>query len=152
MGRSKLLEKRNVKYMSWTNIDLSKISLDTELIPEGVYTLELSPGAKYNDWGALQCQGRVINDGEFKGKPVFFSYPDPEGVSKEGKPMAWSATAFKRLTVALGEDLTEGETPDVYLNRVAGTHFSAPITHTVPTEEYPVKKLNVKIFNVKAAG
>lgn len=138
--------------MGWTSIDLSKISLDTELIPAGTYTFELAPGAKLNDWGGLSCQGRVVDEGEFKGKAVFFSYPDPESTSKDGKPMTWSATAFKRLTVALGEDLLDGEEPLTYLNRVAGTRFSMPVVHTVPTEDYPTIKLNAKIFNVRAAA
>jgi hypothetical protein len=138
--------------MSWNNIDLSKISLDVELVPEGTYTFELSPGAKLTEWGALSCAGRIVNDGEFTGKTVFFSYPDPEGTSKDGKPMAWSATAFKRLTQALGEDVLDGEDKVTYLNRVAGSRFLMPIKHTVPTEEYPTKKVNALIFNVKAAA
>lgn len=138
--------------MSWRNIDLKNISLDNELIPAGTYVLEISPGAKFNDFGTLQVQARVADEGEFKGKVVFFSYPDPEGVSKDGKPMAWSATAFKRLTVAIGDDPLEGESPDTYLNRVAGSRVSMPVVHTVPTDEYPTIRLNPRIFNVKPAA
>ena len=138
--------------MSWQNIDLKNISTQPEAIPDGTYTLEVKPGAKLNDRETLLVSASISQDGEFTGRNVYFSYPDPESVSASGKINSWSATAFKRLEQALGVDMNEGETPVEYLNRVAGSKFQAPITTTPATEDYPQPRTNVKIFNVKPAA
>ena len=139
--------------MSWENIKLSDVSTQLELIPAGVYTFELSPGAKFDEKGNLRVSATIVNDGEFTGKRVFFSYPDPESISaKTGKVNNWSATALKRFTEALGADYQDGELPDALLNRVAGAHFQTAITHTAPTDQYPNPSINVNIFNMKPAA
>src|ERR1700690_2778624 len=106
--------------MSWANIDLKNVSTEFELVPEGKYTLELSSGAKYNDNGTILASATIVSEGEFAGKRVLFSYPDPESTSSKGKVQSWSAVAFKRLTQAIGVDVNEGEDHAAYLNRVAG--------------------------------
>ena len=138
--------------MPWQNVVLSDISTQLELVPVGTYTFELAPGAKFDEKGNLRVSATIVNDGEFTGKRVFFSYPDPESISKAGKVNSWSATALKRLTQAIGEDPQEGESLDTYLNRVAGAHFQTNITHTPATEQYPNPSVNVNIFNPKPAA
>jgi len=138
--------------MSWTNIDLKNISTQVELLPPGTYTFEVSPGAKFNDKGTLLASARVATEGEFKGKPVFFSYPDPESVSAGGKVNSWSAVALKRLEMAVGVDFNDGETPDVYLNRIAGQRFTGVVTHSPTNDEYPTPRVNLNLFNLKPAA
>lgn len=138
--------------MSWTNIDLKSISLQVDLIPEGKYTFEVSPGAHLNDKGTLLMQARVSQDGEFKGKPVFFSYPDPESISAGGKVNSWSGVAFKRLEQALGVDCNDGETAESYAQRVAGSRFTGTITHSPVTDEYPTPRINLNLFKVAPAA
>lgn len=138
--------------MAWQNFDLTNVSTQTEVIPAKAYTFELAPGAKYDDRGSLQVSATIVNDGEFTGKRVFFSYPDPEGFSREGKPMAWSATALKRLLEALGSEQEPGEDPVSTLNRVAGNRFASSIKHSTPTDQYPTVRAELAIFNVKPAA
>jgi hypothetical protein len=137
--------------LSWQNIDLSKVSTQPEVIPDGVYTLELNPGSKLNDKESVLVSASISQDGEFTGRKVYFSYPDPESVSSKGTVNSWSAVAFKRLEQAIGVDMNEGELPVDYLNRVAGNKFQAPIQTTPATDEYPQPRTNVKIFNVRPA-
>lgn len=139
--------------MAWTNVDLKDVSTQIELLPQGVYTFEIAPGAKYDERnGAIKLSATVVGEGEFVGKRVFFSYPDPESVSSAGKPMKWSATAFKRLTQALGEDPSQGEDHVAYLNRIAGSRFATSITHTPATDQYPNPSVSVNLFNVRPAA
>jgi hypothetical protein len=137
--------------MSWHNIKLSEISTQPEVIPAGKYVFELVPGAKLNEKGSLLASASITSDGDFKGRRVFFSYPDPESVSMSGKINSWSAVAFKRLVEAIGVDLTDGETPVDYLNRAAGNHFSAPVTVSPGSDEYPAPRVNMQLFQVSPA-
>lgn len=133
--------------MTWKNIDLANINPNLELIPAKQYTFELLVGAKYDDRdpGRISANAAIVNDGEFTGRRLFFSYPNPE--IKE-----WSPKALKRLEQALGVDAQEGEDPVAYLNRAAGSRFGAAVTHTVPNEEYPNPRANLNIFSVKPAA
>lgn len=139
--------------MSWQNIDLSKVSTQTESIPAGTYTFELAAGASYDErTGAIKASGIVADENEYKGKRVFFSYPDPESLSSKGKVQAWSAQAFKRLEQAIGVDVESGEDKVAYLHRVAGNRFSMPVVLSTPTDEYPTPRANAQLLNVKAAA
>lgn len=138
--------------MPWQNVNLSDVSVQDQIIPVGTYTFELAPGAKFDEKGNLRTSATIVNDGEFTGKRMFFSYPDPEGISSKGKSQAWSATAFKRLTVAIGEDPQDGESLDGYLNRVAGARFQSNVTHSAPTDAYPNPSANLNIFNPRPAA
>ena len=135
--------------MSW-NVKWSDVAAQDPIVPEGRYTLELAPGAKFIESGALKTSATVVNDGEFTGKRVFFSYPDPEGSSAQGKSFAWSKTAFKRLIAAIGVDPEEGEPEDQYLNRVAGNRFTGQIRHRAQ-EGYPTQA-ELNLFNVSPAA
>ena len=140
--------------MSWQNIDLTKINPQAEIIPEKTYTFELAPGAKYDerDPGRILVSASIVNDGEFTGRRVFFSYPDPESFNSKGNKNDWSAKALVRLLTAVGADLQEGEDPVSALNRAAGGRFTSKVTHSKPTEEYPNPRANLDIFNPKPAA
>jgi hypothetical protein len=138
--------------LSWQNIDLKNVSTEIKAIPDATYTLEINPGTKKNERDTVLVSATVAQDGEFTGRKVYFSYPDPESVSAGGKIYSWSAVAFMRLVQALGVDLNDGEEPEAYLNRVAGSRFQAPVNTTPATDEYPQPRTNVKIFNVKPAA
>ena len=135
--------------MSW-NVLWSEVSTQDAVVPEGRYTLELAPGAKFVEGGALKASASVISEDEFNGKRVFFSYPNPEGVSSQGKSFAWSKTAFKRLISAIGIDPEPGEPEDAYLNRVAGNRFRGQIRHRTQ-EGYPTQA-ELNLFNVQPAA
>lgn len=138
--------------MAWTNVDLKNVSTQLELIPEGTYTLELAPGTKYDEKnGAVRASASIVGDGEFTGKRVFFSYPDPESISSKGKVNTWSAVALKRLIESLGVDQNEGEDVVEFLNRISGNRFAGTIKHQPATEQYPASA-SLNLFNVKPAA
>lgn len=134
--------------MSWQEIDLKDISTSEQLLPEGTYNFELSPGAKYDERGSIRASATVNGHGEFTGKRVFFSFPDPTSISSKGKPNSWSAVALKRFEQALGIDINPGEDKVEYLNRIAGTHFQTSIKVSPPTDQYPAS-VQVSLFNFK---
>lgn len=137
--------------MSWTNINLKEINpAQLDLVAAGTYTFSLNTGAKYNDNGAILASATIESDGEFRGKRMLFSYPDPESISSSGKVQQWSSVAFKRLEVALGQDVEEGEDPVAYLNRVAGSKFSAGVV--VKDDNTGTKRSNIQLLNVKPAA
>lgn len=135
--------------MSW-NVKWSDVSTQDAIIPEGSYDFELSPGAKFTDQGALKASAALVTEGEFTGKRIFFSYPNPTGFSNAGKSFKWSETAFKRLQVALGIDITEGEDEAAYLNRAAGNRFRGQVKHRT-SEGYPTQA-ELNLFNVQPAA
>jgi hypothetical protein len=133
---------------AWQSIDLSKVNPNLEIVPAGTYTFSLS-GAKYgfNDPNRIEATATIVSEGEFAGRKLFFSYPDPSRPKCD-----WSPKALKRLMQAIGEDPTEGEDPVAYLNRIAGSHFNASVRHTKPTDEYPNPRAELNVFNVSPAG
>lgn len=137
--------------MSWTSIDLKQINpAQLDLVAAGTYNFELNAGAKYNERGAILASANIVSDGEFKGKRVLFSYPDPESVSQDGKVQTWAGVALKRLEVALGIDFEQGEDPVAYLNRAAGNRFAAGIA--VKEDNTGTKRSNIQLLNVKPAA
>lgn len=130
--------------MSWNSIDLSTVNPNLEIIPVKSYTWELLPGTKYSerDPGKIEVSAAIVNDGEFTGRRIFFSYPDP-GVKE------WSPKVLRRLLDAMGADYQAGEDPVAILNSSAGHRFAASVTHSKPTEEYPNPRANLDIFNPK---
>jgi hypothetical protein len=137
--------------MSWTNINIKDVNpAQLDLVAPGSYVFALNPGAKYNERGAILASATIESDGEFKGKKMLFSYPDPESVSQEGKVQQWSSVAFKRLEVAVGQDMEEGEDPVAYLNRIAGAKFAAGVT--AKEDATGTKRSNIQLLNVKPAA
>lgn len=137
--------------MSWTNIDFKSINPSTvDVIAEGVYKLQLNSGAKYNDRHSILASATVTQDGEFTGKRLLFSYPDPESTSQDGKVQDWAKIAFKRLEVAMGVDIEEGEDPVAYLNRAAGSYFSGKVV--VKMDNTGTPRSNLQLLNVKPAA
>jgi len=128
-------------------VDLTTVSTDNEVLPEGVYyDFELLPGAKPSRWDAdrIECAAKVIN-GEFAGKVKYFSYPDPKKVGE------WVRGVFIRLTHAVGIEIQENEHPVDYLNRIAGSKFSAPVKHrVVDADGVDTTKDEIKIGNIRA--
>lgn len=132
--------------MSWEDIDLTSVSTDNDLLPEGQdYVWELLPGAKFSrlDLERVEAAAKVAS-GEFSGRVKYFSYPDP-------KKQSWSAGVFVRMVQSLKIPLEDGEGPVDYLNRVAGNHFIAPVKHRqISYEGADSTKDEIKITNVKA--
>ncbi len=130
--------------MAWQNINLKEINAsDLNLVAEGVYTFQLNPGASYNERGGINCSATIQSDGEFTGKKVLFSYPDPS-------EYAWAAPALKRLALATGNDAEENEDPVTFLNRIAGSTFSTKIVNK--DDKTGVKRSNLQTMSVKPAA
>jgi hypothetical protein len=138
-------------------------------IPVGTYKFKLQPGAEvrinrfrtdYSGQPLEQLNVRFdVAEGEFAGRVAFATYDDPTALSKKsGEPNAWSAQALKRLEIALGEDSLPGETPEVYLNRVASngnTFITAAMvdnSYTMKGTDTIVNKTKFGIFTVNAAA
>lgn len=110
-------------------------------VPAGKgYVFQLQPGASYreNPYNKIQeLNVRFdVTEGEFAGRPVFVSYPDPSALNKAGKPMSWSAQALKKLEVSLGTDSLPGEDPATYLNRVALNSHARITADILPGKSY----------------
>ena len=111
--------------MGFEVLTLADVKIDKPAaVPAGKgYVFQLQPGTTtrinpFNQIEELNVRFDVA-DGEYAGRPVFVSYPDPSALNKQGKPMSWSAQALKKLEVALGTDALPGEDTVTYLNRVA---------------------------------
>jgi len=134
--------------LSWSNVDLSKVSPVLELIPEGKYTFTLAPGAREDENGRLILTAHITNDGDFNGRRVTFSYPNLDQAD-------WAPAMVKRLQEATGLDAVEGETPIQFFSRAAGATFGAPIVHQEYTPEgatQPRKTAKLNIFKTYAAA
>ena len=136
--------------MSWKNVNMVDVKTDLDIIPVARYTFELLPGAKYSENvpGRIEVSAAIVNGGEFTGRKVFFSYPDP--VAKE-----WSPKVLKRLMNSIGIDPAYEEDPVAYLNRVAHSHFSMPMKHSQQVNEETgtsITRSNGDIFNVSPAA
>jgi hypothetical protein len=135
----------------WEDIDLTEVTTGFELIPEGDnYVFTILPGAKPSKFDAERVEVPVaISTGEFAGRQLFLSYPDPKRPGCE-----WSPKAFKRLVEVLGVDVEKGETPLQILSKSAGLRFGAPIKHYQPkneTNDAP-KRAEIALFKVRVAA
>jgi hypothetical protein len=134
--------------MSWEQVTLADTKVDKPApVPTGTYVFTLQPGASYrtNPYnGVEELNVRFdVTEGEFAGRPVFVSYPDPTALNAAGKPMSWSAQALKKLEIAIGKDALPGEGTAAYLNRVAleGARVVAPL---LPGKTYIDKKTGLE--------
>jgi hypothetical protein len=132
---------------SWMDVDLTTVPADNEVLPEGrKFVFELLEGAKPAsfDPDRINFSAKVV-DGEFAGRVVYASYPNPEKVGQ------WVKGVFIRMTHALGEPIGDGEHPVDYLNRMAGHHFVAPVKHRqVQQDGVDTIKGEINIGNVSA--
>jgi hypothetical protein len=143
--------------MGFETVILADVKIERPApVPAGKgYTFQLQPGAAYRVNSKSNIQELNVRfdvaDGEFAGRPVFVSYPDPTAVAKDkvdqqtgavtaGKPMSWSAQALKKLEIALGTDSLPGEDPATYLNRVALNSHSRITADILPGRTYTDNK------------
>jgi hypothetical protein len=130
--------------MGWQQLNLKEINAsDLNLVADGTYTFSLNSGAKYNDFGGIYASATITSDGEFKGKRVSFSYPNPE-------EYPWAGPALKRLAVVTGQEVEDNEDPVAFLNRIAGNPFSAKIVNK--DDKTGVKRSNLQTMSVKVAA
>jgi hypothetical protein len=129
---------------SWGDIDISTLSTDPVVLPEGnKYTFKLNKGARFSPFkeGRIDA-GATVAEGDYKGTQVYFSYPDP-------KEQPWVLGVFARMQKALGLKAEAGEDPVTYLNRAAGNLFVAPVKHrNVTVDGVEGKKAEINIGNV----
>jgi len=137
--------------MAWAEINISGISDEMEQLPEGSYVLALLNGAKFGQWdkNKIELAAKVV-EGEYTGRVVYFSYPDPG--TKD-----WSPAALKRLINALVADgadpIADNQDPIEYLNQetVVSHKFIAPVvaqTYTGQDGEEKTK-VTIKLFKVR---
>ena len=135
--------------MSWTTVDLHGVNPNLEPIAAGDnYVFQLL-GGTLEESGRLAAKAAIVSDGEFTGRKVFFSYPDPDKVE-------WAPRVLKRLEQAMGVDAIPGEDPAGYLNRAAlsGARFGGRIFHETYTPEgatEPKIQARLDIFTVRPA-
>jgi hypothetical protein len=139
--------------MSFENVTLAAGDYVFQLLPTAEYRTN-----KYNGVEELNLSASVA-EGDSKGRRIFWNYPDPTSLNKEGKPLSWSGQAMKKLEVTLGEDSLPGESTKDYFNRVAATgnaRFTgswgpnAKKPYTPAGSDTPRNELNV--FSVKPAA
>ena len=145
--------------MPWENVKLSEIAPEDKefsAIPGGVYTMSLRPGATYRESRQIPGTnelnvGVAITEGDFQGRVLFMTYPDPDSTTASGKSNKWSAQALKKLEISLGLDSTAGEDPAEFLNRAASNGHST-FKASVKTREANGKTYNdVQLFSVAPA-
>jgi len=148
--------------MAWSNVKLSDVQVEERAeLTEGKYRFQLMPGItyrpnKFTNEQEINVSAAVTEHPTLNGKRAFFTYPDPEGKSKEGKPKTWSAQALKRLEIALGVDTMPGEDPVDYLNRAASQN--AVFTGRMKNRNFingngeATTKLEFSIFDVEPAA
>jgi hypothetical protein len=130
----------------WTDVNLADISTSITPVAEGEYTFEVAAGAKFSDFDANRLEAcATITDGEFAGRKLFFSYPDPN-------KQDWSPRVFKRLVESLGMDIEAGESPVQYLNRAAGLRFAAPVKYRKNEDPSAPVKVDLDIFKIRPAA
>lgn len=130
----------------WTEVDLSTIPTDIDVIPEGKYNFELLPGARYSKYDPQRIEAAAkIVGGEFPGKVVYFNYPDPAKVGD------WVKGVFVRMSRAADVEIEENEDPVVYLQRIEGANFTAAIKHRMYDKDgESITKAEMKIGSVAA--
>ena len=129
---------------SWSEVDLSTVPSDIEILPEGKYVFELLPGARFSKWDAnrVEAAAKVVA-GEFEGKIQYYSYPDPAKVGD------WVIGVLVRMAKAASCEIEENESPVDFLNRVAGTKFKATVYHrTYDKEGEGQTKAELKIGSI----
>jgi len=133
--------------MSWENLDLKAIPTGFELLPKGSYVFSILPGARRNDKDPERVDFTLaVAEGEFAGKRIFASFPNPDEYT-------WSPTTFARLVEALGVEVEPTETGTegvvAYLNRVANLHVGYDVSHKA--DKTGVDRANINMFKPRPA-
>jgi len=141
------------------------VKLEKNIPPVGEYIFQLMPGAEERPnkfTGVIELNlSAAVAEGDEAGKRVFWSYPDPTAIQKQGKnagkPMSFSAQAMKKLEIALGVDSLPGETCPEYFRRVSANgaaRFGATMDANVYIKDGKEITGDPKfnIFSVKAAA
>lgn len=132
--------------MGFESVTLADTKLEKPApVPAGHYVFQLQPGASYrenpyNKIQELNVRFDVTSEGEFQGRPVFVTYPDPTAVTATGKSLKWSAQALKKLEISLGVDALPGEDTAAYLNRVALSGGARVTADILPGKTYKDSK------------
>lgn len=128
----------------WLNVDLKDIPTGNEVLPKGTYTFSLLPGSKFNDRNPNRVDFNLaVAEGEFVGKRIFSSFPDPN-------EYPWSLNVFARLRDALGLEAHDGENPVDYLNRATNLHVKYEVIHK--KDAAGVDRANVNLFKPEPAS
>ena len=150
----------------WAGVKFGEIDVPADGfadIPDGEYTFQLLPAAKYRQ---QDFDGKTfvstnataaIAEGDLSGRRVFFEFPDPSATNKDGKPKTWSSQMLKKLSIVMGIDIEDGEAPVAYLNRAAGSgnaRFVAKLgTRTwVKQDGSENKRQELNLFSFKPAA
>jgi hypothetical protein len=138
--------------MGWVNLKADEVSPFQEPIAIGDYDFQLLGATLDNASNRLNIKAVIASDGEYTGRRVRFSFPDPDQYD-------WAPRVFARLREALGVTALPGEEPLTYLNRAAenGGRFGAQITHREYVPEggdpnTPQVSSDVDIFNFRVAA
>ena len=127
--------------MSWTMPKPDEILISEpegksfDLLPKGKYTLSLLPGSAIDEGRGRLNINVGVAEGEFKGRRLFPSLPLPT----QAPGGDWPNQVIRKLSLVLGTDFNEGESPADYLNRVANNGHSR-FTDNVYTRTYTNKK------------
>lgn len=123
--------------MSWQNIDMSNVPTGRELLPKGDYTVEVLSGAAAGKFDSNAVEVPLaVSGGEFSGRRLFMSFPDPDKYD-------WSPTAVARVAQAIGVEFAEGEGPIAYFNRVQGMHFVLTVSQKNDKNDVPRQQLQI---------
>lgn len=150
--------------MGFNEVILADIELEKgpAAVTPGAYVLSLLPGAqiRVNEYRGGEEELNLsfaIAEGEYSGRRLFASFPDPTAIATKGKnagkPKTWSKQAMKKLQVSLGYDPNPGETPVDYFNRVAeGGNARVTATITNYTAEGKEPKAEISLFSFGPAA
>ena len=139
--------------MSWENLDLGAIASTVKNPPPPpveTYTFRLL-GVKRNQFDPEKIDfDLVIDEGQYKGRRVFPTLPDPSKYT-------WAANAAAHLLITVfGETQQNGESPLDAFARVAATQprLTAPLVHDEWTGKDGTQKVkaNIQFFQATAAA
>jgi len=152
--------------MGFETVLASEVKIEKNIPPVGKYVFQLVPYVDERpnrNTGVMELNlSAAVAEGEHAGKRVFWAYPDPEAIQKQGKnagkPMSFSAQAMKKLEIALGVDSLPGETFPEYFRRVS-VNGAARFGASIDANKYLDKSGNqvegdprFNIFSVEAAA
>src|SRR6266480_598864 len=141
--------------MGFETVVVADVKIEKNIPPVGSYVFQLLPGAVQKESkfkaGLMELHlSASVAEGDEQGKRVFWQYPDPTAIAKNGKAMSWSSQAMKKLQICLGIDELPGETFPDYFSRVANDspRFGATIEENKYTDKTGKEVTGDPKFNV----